>query len=180
MQKEEWKTFTVEGTGKEYLISNRAQVKSKNLKGEWHEHSTYKNNGYRCIPYKKANGKNGLLYLHKIMGDLFVENPHSYKKLKFKNGDFGNCQAHNLEWISPEEAKRMNQAQTKPYDIYENYAPNSKLTPAKVAMIRKRALENEKTGKTSWKRMAKQFGITPRHLWQIRVGEIWKGVKPMG
>ncbi len=179
MIQEEWRTYAVEGTGKEYLISNLAKVKSKNLKGEWHEHSTYKNNGYRCIPYKKADGKNGLLYLHKIMGNLFVLNPHNYKKLKFKNGDPGNCQAHNLEWISPEEAKRMNQAQTKPFDIYENYAPNAKLTPAKVALIKKRALENEKSGKTSWHHMAKQFGISKRHLASIRRGEVWKNVKPM-
>jgi hypothetical protein len=180
MIQEVWKEYVHPGTKKVYNISNMGKVKSTDLSGKEYEHTSYKNNGYRCIPYRKPDGKNGLLYLHKIVANLFVENPSNYKKLHFKNGNSELCRADNLEWISPERARELNQQQTKPYDIYENYAPNSKLTASKVALIKKRALDNEKSGKTSWVHMAKQFGITPRHLWQIRRGEIWGGVKPLG
>lgn len=177
MLKEEWKTYTHPETGKEYQISNFAKVVSLDKDGGKYEHTTYKNNGYRCIPYRKPNGKNGLIYLHKVMGNLFVENPNGYKKLAFKNGDSTNCMASNLKWISAEEAAELNRKQTKPYDIYPNYAPNTKLTTTRVALIKKRIQENEKTEKTRWATMAKQFNITPRHLWQIRTGRIWSGVK---
>lgn len=177
MLTEEWKTYLHPETGKEYQISNFAKVVSLDKDKNKYEHTTYKNNGYRCIPYRKPNGKNGLIYLHKIIGNLFVENPNNYKKLAFKNGDSSNCQAHNLKWISPQEAKELNQKQLKPYDIYPNYAPNTKLSPTRVAIIKKRIAENEKTGKTRWTTLAKQFGITPRHLWRIRTGRVWSGVE---
>ncbi|MEM9897164.1 MAG: NUMOD4 domain-containing protein [Bacteroidota bacterium] len=178
MKKEEWKTYIHPETSKKYQISSFAKVVSKDFAGNKYEHTTYKNNGYRCIPFRKPNGKNGLIYLHKIMANLFVENPHAYKKIKFKNGDSANCMAHNLEWISREEAAEMNRKQLKPYDIYPNYAPNTKLSTARVAIIKKRIRENEKSRKTRWSTLAKQFKISPRHLWQIRTGRIWANVKP--
>ena len=175
-----WKEYKHPETGKLYQISNMGNVKSQGLNGKEYLHTSYKNNGYRCVPFRKPNGKNGLMYLHKIVGNLFVPNPNNYKKLHFINGNSQICRADNLEWISPERARELNQQQTKPYDIYPNFAPNPKLTTSRVALIKKRALENEKSGKTKWTIMARQFGITPRHLWQIRTGRVWPGVKPLG
>ena len=177
MIQEEWKEYIHEETQKKYRISNFGKVKSTNLKGEEYEHTGYKNNGYRCIPYRKPTGKNGLLYVHKIVANLFVENPHGYQKLKFNNGDSANCKVSNMTWISNEEARELNQKRTNPYDIYPNFAPNSKLTSTRVAIIKKRIRENEKSGNTKWSIMAKQFGIHPRHLWLIRKGLIWSGVE---
>lgn len=177
MKTEIWKTYIHEETGKEYQISSFGNVKSKDKDGKLYHHTSYKNNGYRCIPYRKPSGKNGLIYLHKVVAQLFCENPHNYKKLKFVNGDSNNCMAHNIEWISPEEAKKLNQQRTKPYDIYPDYSPNAKLSKSRVAIIKKRIKENERTGKTRWSVLAKQFGINSRHLWQIRTGRIWSNIK---
>ena len=177
-EKEEWKTYVHPDTNKKYSISSLGKVKSKDKEGKEYEHSSYKNNGYRCIPYRKSNGKNGLIYLHKVIADLFVDNPDCYKKLRFLDGNPWNCIASNIKWISPAEAAELNRQQTKPYEIYENYIPNSKISPSKVAIIKKRAIENERTGKTKWTTMAKQFGINTKHLWLIRKGKIWADVEP--
>ena len=167
-----------EETGKVYQISSLGNVKSKGPDKKEYTHTTYKNNGYRCIPVTKANGKNTLLYLHKIVAGLFVENPNKYKRVRFLDGYAGNCQASNLKWISPEEYADMNRKQTKPYDIYPNYTPNAKLTTGKVAIIKKRIQQNEIDHKTRWTVMARQFGIDLKHLWMIRTGKIWAHVKP--
>lgn len=178
MFREEWKEYVLLETGKRYRISNRAIVVSLDKEGKEHHHTLYKNNGYRCIPYRKANGKNGLLYLHKIMAQLFVDNPNNYKKIAFKNGDSTNCQAHNLKWISREEAAYLNSKQVKPYHLNPNHAPNCKLGITRVSIIKKRIKENQKTNRTRWSVMAKQFDITTRHLWMIRTNKIWQNVEP--
>ena len=177
-EKEVGKKYVHPETGKEYNISSLGVVKSKDLDGKEYTHSSYKNNGYRCIPFRKPSGKNGLIYLHKVMANLFVENPNGFKKLKFNDGNPWNCTAANIAWISPEEAAELNRKQTKPYQVYDNYVPNAKITAAKVTIIKKRALENEKTQKTKWTTMAKQFGINTKHLWLIRKGKIWANVEP--
>ena len=178
MIKEIWKEYVHSETGKVYHVSNLANVKSIAKDGSVHVHSHYKNNGYRCIPYQKSTGKRGLIYLHKIIANLFLANPNQYKKVKFENGDTTNCMAHNLKWISAEEAAEMNKKQLKPYDIYPNYAPNSKLSTARVSLIKRRIKENQKAKKTRWTILAKQFNITPRHLWLIRTNKVWSGVEP--
>jgi len=178
MRKEEWKKYVHEETGKTYYISSFAKVKSLNEKGEEYLHTSYTNNGYRCIPYRKPSGKNGLIYIHKIIAKLFVPNPDGHEYLTFINGDSSNCMAHNLKWISKEENRELNRKRPKPYDIYPNYAPHAKLSKARVAIIKKRIIENEKKANTNWNKLAKQFGITPRHLWLIRKNKIWAGIEP--
>ena len=175
---EEWRMYVYPETGKKYQVSSFGNVKSTNAEGKEYEHTTYKNNRYRCIPTTKANGKNTLIYLHKIVADLFVENPNNFRRLVFADGNPENCKATNLKYISDEEFRELNRSRTKPYDIYENYTPNAKLTPSKVAIIKKRALDNERDQKTRWTIMAKQFGIDTKHLWMIRKGIIWGHVKP--
>lgn len=175
---EVWKVYTYPETGKKYYVSNTGLVKSLDNDGKVYVHSTYKNNGYRCIPTTKKNGKNTLIYLHKVIAELFIDNPNHYQRLHFIDENPANCRVDNIKWISPEEYREINRKRTKPYDIYPGYAPNAKLTRAKVAIIKKKALQNEVDQKTRWTVMARQFGINIRHLYMIRKGKIWPDVEP--
>ena len=144
--KELWRDYLHKENRRVYSISNLGHVRSLNGKGELFEHTSYKNNGYRCIPYRKSNGKNGLIYVHKVMLQVWVENPKNYKRYRFIDENYSNCTADNLEWISEELFSSLVKRRSKESFLRSEkrkYPTNSKLTPAKVAIIKKRILENE-------------------------------------
>jgi len=181
---EKWRDYLHRENKKVYSISNKGNVRSLNTKGELYTHTTYKNNGYRCIPYRKANGKNGLIYVHKVMLEVWVENPNNYKRYRFIDGNYSNCTSDNLEWISPELfSSLVQQRSIESFKRSEKrkYPTNSKLSPAKVAIIKKRIRENEnREKKMKWTLLAKQFGIEYAHLYRIRKGQMWANIKEAG
>lgn len=180
--KEEWKDYLHKENRKVYSISNRGNVRSLDSDGNIFHHTAYKNNGYRCIPYRKANGKNGLIYVHKVMLQIWVENPHNYKRYRFINGNYSNCHASNLEWISDELFSSLVKKRSKESFLRSEkrkYPTNAKLSAAKVAVIKKRIIENEKRETPmKWTLLAKQFGIDYAHLYRIRKGHMWAKIEP--
>ena len=179
---EEWRKYTHPETDHNYYISNLGRVRSYNAKGELHSHTAYKNNGYRCIPYRKTNGKNGLIYLHKIMLSIWVDNPNAYKQYRFKDKNYSNCTLIIFDWFSYEIYTSLNSEKTKETLIYRKkrkLVPNSKLSESRVAILKKRIIENEKKeNPMKWTLLAKQFGIKYRQLHSIRTGECWAHVDP--
>lgn len=179
---EEWREYTHTDNNKHYQISNLGNVKSKDAEGKEYLHTSYKNNGYRCIPYRKGSGKNGLIYLHKVMLDVWVENPNNHKRYRFIDGNYSNCKAENLEWISNEVFTSLVSKRSKEsfrYSPKRIYPLTSKLSPARVAILKKRIIENEsREKKMKWTLMAKQFGINYSHLYRIRTGRMWANIKP--
>ncbi len=113
---------------------------------------------------------------------IWVDNPHNYKRYRFIDGNPSNCTATNLEWISNEFFTRLNRErvlETIPQRKMKRVVTHSKLTEARVAILKKHILENEKKKhQTKWKLLAKQFGIKYRQLHSIRRGESWKHVDP--
>ena len=182
LSSEDWRKYTHPETNHTYYISNLGDVRSYTVKGELHTHTSYKNNGYRCIPYRKNNGKNGLIYLHKIMLSVWVENPNEYGRYRFIDGNPSNCTVANLEWISNELFTSLNSERVKETLIYRKkrrLVTNSKLTEGRVAILKKRIIENEKKDHPmKWKLIAKQFGIKYGQLHSIRKGESWTHVNP--
>ncbi len=177
---EQWRDYLHSENRKVYSISNHGNVRSMDSKGDLYHHTGYKNNGYRCIPYRKANGKSGLIYVHKVMLQVWVKNPEGYKRYRFKDGNYSNCTAENLEWISNEEfsslVKQRSKESFKKSDK-RKFPLNSKLSPSKVAIIKKRIQENEnREKKMKWTLLAKQFGINYTHLYRIRKGQMWANI----
>ncbi|MEM6736142.1 MAG: NUMOD4 domain-containing protein [Bacteroidota bacterium] len=179
---ERWRDYLHEENRKAYSISNLGNVRSLDANGNLYTHTTYKNNGYRCIPYRKSNGKNGLIYVHKIMLQVWVENPNDYKRYRFIDRNFSNCSANNLEWISDEFFSLLVRQRSKESFIHSpkrKYPLNAKLSPGKVAIIKKRIKENENRDKVmKWSLLAKQFGINYSHLYRIRKGQMWADIEP--
>lgn len=180
--KEVWKDYLHKENRKVYSISNLGRVRSLNAEGNLYLHTSYKNNGYRCIPYRKSNGKNGLIYVHKIMLQIWVDNPNDYKRYRFIDGNYSNCCADNLEWISNELFRSINSERSKKsfkVSPKRKYPLNSKLSPGRVAILKKRIIENEKREKKmKWTLLAKQFGINYSHLYRIKTGKMWANIKP--
>jgi hypothetical protein len=176
--KEEWELYEDENLRSKFLISNRGQVKSipandpenpKLLKG-------YRNAGYPCIPTRKKDGKNTLIYVHKLVAKLFVVNPEDHKKIIHLDGNKSNARADNLKWVSQEEfnTNQKKLAQSK-YTPPKGVARNAKLTEAQVRILKRKIFDPNR--KTRYKILAKQFGVSLGTIFAIKRGERWKNVK---
>lgn len=44
-------------------------------------------------------GQGNITYAHRLIADVFVDNPNGYTKIRFKNGNRSDCRADNLEWV---------------------------------------------------------------------------------
>lgn len=171
---EEWKEYVDPNLRSKFLISNLGRVKSVRsnnpepllLKG-------YKNMNYHAIPTRKLDGKKTLVYVHKLVAQLFVENPNNYTKILFKNYNRSDCKASNLKWASEEEYKKFReQYHRSAYWYNPNHKPNSKLTTTQVMRLRK--MINDPNRKTRYKIIAKQFNINIGTLFSIKRGDSWK------
>lgn len=175
---EEWKVWESEEIRNKFLVSSYGEVKSlyfdppKLLKH-------YKNMGYRAIPTRKKDGKNTLIYVHKVVAELFVPNPENHEKIIFIDENKGNPEAYNLKWVNNEEFKaHMSKFHKSAYTYNEDFTPNNKLTRTQVAVIKKMMLDPKR--KTRVKMIAKQFGVSIGTIFSIKRGDSWKHVKPAG
>jgi len=176
-EQEEWKEYDDPELRSKFLISNHGRVKSLNphrkqpklLKG-------YKNMGYHAIPTRREDGKNTLVYVHKLVAKMFVPNPNGYEKIIFADFDRSNCKASNLKWVSLEEYRNYRKKfQRSAYYYNPNHKPNAKLSPTDVIKLRK--MINDPNRKTRYKIIAKQFGINIGTLFAIKRGDSWKDLK---
>ena len=175
--REEWKEYQEDDLRSKFLISNYGRVKSITSTNPDSPIllSGYKNAGYHAIPTRKIDGKNTLRYVHKLVADLFVSNPDGHKKIIFVDRDRSNCKARNLKWVSNDEYKAYRQEFAKSaYDYKPDFKPNSKLTSAKVKILKK--MIHDPNRKTRYKIIAKRFGITVGTLFSIKRGDSWKEI----
>lgn len=174
-----WKDFEREDLRSKFKISNFGRVLSypSNSPDDPILLSGYKNAGYHAIPTKKKDGKNTLIYIHKLVAALFVDNPNEFKKLVFKDRDRTNCHASNLKWVGKEEYADYMRERKSIYDYKPDFKPNTKLTPTKVAILKKMIHDPER--KTRYKIIAKRFGINITTLFAIKRGDSWKEIKPL-
>lgn len=90
-----WKE--VKGTDGLYLISDTGKVFSartnKILKTGYRD-------GYEHIELN-INGKATKHYIHRLVAEAFIPNPHGYELVNHKDEDPGNNRADNLEWCTP-------------------------------------------------------------------------------
>lgn len=175
---EQWKVWEHEDIRNKFLVSNYGEVKSlyfdppKPLKH-------YKNMGYRAIPTRKVDGKNTLIYVHKIVGEIYVPNPDNHTHLIFLDGNKGNPADYNLKWVDKETFKEhMSKFHKTAYDYNKEFTPNNKLSRTQVAIIKK--MMNDPNRKTRVRLIAKQFGVTVGTIFSIKRGDSWKHVKPAG
>ena len=174
-----WKEYSRKELRSKFKISSFGRVISypANNPGNPILLSGYKNAGYHAIPTKKIDGKNTLIYIHKIVAELFVPNPNNYKKLVFRDRNRSNCQASNLQWMSKEEFADVMRERKNIYYYKPDHKPNPKLTPTKVAMLKK--MINDPNRKTRYKIIAKRFGIDIGTLFSIKRGDSWPEVEAL-
>ena len=135
-------------------------------------------NGYEVINIRLANGKKTTRYLHKIVAQLFIENPENKNFVTHLDFNKENNHVDNLQWMTYSELGKHhdnNPLVIKGKENRKKNIPYSKLSEAKVKLIKRKIFDPNR--KTRLKMIAKQFGISEMQLWRIKSGENWGHVK---
>jgi len=156
-------------TGMRYAITNYGRIiaftdeveNGKILKGS--KTATYPSITLRV----KGNPK--VFYIHRLVASYFLRQPSKeYKIVIHRNHNKEDNHYQNLQWVTDEHAKRHNRVYKQ-----ENELGNYKLTESRVKLIKGKLLN----GKTRYKMIAKQFGVSEGHIYKIKNGIAWKQVK---
>ena len=59
--------------------------------------------GYLCSRLKDYFGKTKTLFIHRLVGEAFIENPENKQTINHKDGNKHNNYVENLEWCSYSE-----------------------------------------------------------------------------
>lgn len=180
LKNEVWKKVKLPSShnSKNYYISNRARLKSVDTKSK-SERLINPNKdrvGFFRVTIRGKNQKNHALYIHKLVGENFVDKAsRKHKYLIHKNLDRGNNKLSNLKWVDNED---HNKYVKQRYELI-GYVPGPrsgkpKLTAKQVARIKRYLL----TGRLKKKAIAEKYGVSHTQINRIERGENWKHVKP--
>lgn len=83
-----------------YFISNYGRVKSS--KTEKIKTLRFNEDGYVVVSLCSDNKSKKVFRVHRLVGELFCENPNDYPQINHKDGDKQNNVYTNLEWVTAE------------------------------------------------------------------------------
>lgn len=128
-----------------------------------------RSNGYADITVTLGSRESRKTFkVHRIVAQVFLPNPDNLPQINHKDGNKLNNSISNLEWCDQshniQEAFRTGLMHG--HGIVGSKNSNAKLDDDKVIYIRSSNASN--------KELAKQFGVSPNSISQIRLGKTWK------
>jgi len=158
----------------QYKISNYGRVlKLKyNPDGELFNPSLL--NGYPVFSAIKKNKKSALVYIHRAVAELFLDNPENKPYVIHLDHKKDNNHVDNLKFVSRKELTKhnlLNPAVIASKERTKHTPKYSKLTAGRVRLIKQKIFDPNR--KTRMRIIAKQFGISEMQLYRIKSGENW-------
>jgi len=168
--REVWKSFSRSNWKKkqQFEVSNKGNVyeDKKNLKGK--PTKFYKLGGYEVFCCTKVDGKTNLIYTHRIVAELFLEQDSEKTYVIHKDFNKLNNDIGNLKYVTRKELYAHN---AKNPAVIKKYPTYSKLNAGRVRIIKRKIFDPNR--KTRMRIIAKQFGISEMQLYRIKSGENW-------
>ena len=167
--KQEWKKIDTEGLTLKgyYKVSNKGGVIRGYKDGSEIRINPKLVNGYECISLRKkekddkGRNRSKLVYVHRAVAELFIDNPNDKPYVIHKDFDVLNNEMDNLAWATNEERAANN-------------SKNPRIQ-ASVKIIKKKILDPKR--RTRMRIIAKQHGISMSQLYRIKNGQNWAHVK---
>ena len=159
-------------TMKEFQISNLGRVRSRK-NGDWRILKPTYVKGYLQIELS-ANGKCRKFAVHVLVAKAFIPNPKNKPMVNHKDTNQMNCQANNLEWVTPSENTKhaFDNNLIKTHQGIENY--NSKLSKEDVLYIRKNYIPYDKEfGMTA---LTRKFPVNMRTMMEVIQYKTYKNI----
>lgn len=174
---EEWKGFSLPNNidGETFKISSYGRVLRKFTEtAENKPYSAKPVNGYEVVNFRIKNKKKVTRYLHKLVADLFLENPDNKSFVIHLDYNKKNNSINNLKWVNRSELTLHhfnNPEVIKGKQKRKENLPYSKLSEAKVRLLKRKIFDPNR--RTRLKMIARQFGISEMQLYRIKTGENW-------
>ena len=173
--KEEWRS--VVGYEGYYEVSNSGGVRSVGRK-HWNGHAWWYRNGIMLKPQMNDKGyyivslsRNSIVCptrVHRLVAKVFIENKCDKPFINHKDGNKVNNHLDNLEWCTPLENVR-HAIKNK---FHDPALSGSKFSRDEVKKIR----VEYKYSKTSHRKMAKKYNVTPTTIYNLLNFKTWKNV----
>jgi len=160
---------------KKYFISQFGRVKSidKTTKKESLLSGTKDHRGYQRITSRTKEGIE-TTFIHKEVARAFVKKGKAKRPFVLhKDFDKTNNKHSNLKWMDRDEMNTYLKKKWEHFDYERKQGGRSKLTEAKVAMIKKYLQK----GKWTKKRIAEKYNISSTQIKRIETGENWGHVE---
>ena len=119
--------------------------------------------------YHKGNKK--LTYIHRMVAETYIPNPHNKPQVNHKDGDKTNNHVSNLEWSTSSENIEHAFRIGLRVDKGENHY-SSKLTKSDIEYIRTNYKPRDK--KYGNRELAKYFNVSPSCITHITKQKNWK------
>ena len=160
-----------------YEVSDGGRVRRwKITKQEWKEVKTtsYRNNKYLMFTVSK-NGDHTKLYLHRILGQLFIpnDNPKEFTDICFTDGLCTNTVVSNLYWSNQKERMGRRKKEGK----YHTEGHNVKLTEQAVRDIRSKWMNRLWEPCMTHKEFAVHYGVHPWSIYACIKRITWKHIQ---
>lgn len=125
------------------------------------------NSGYKVVGLRR-DGKTKAYKVHRLVAMAFISNPQNKPYVNHKDGDKGNCNVNNLEWVTAKE----NSTHASLTGLLKNVSGEDhgmcKLSKEYVLYI--------KSSNLSSKELGNMFSVSHYHINAIRRGEKWAKV----
>ena len=175
-ESEEWRD--VPGFAGIYQTSNKGRVRSIDRQGETCYGATRnltgkvvaKTGGKREY-LRVSTRKYGVMFVHRLVALTWIPNPLSLPVINHIDGDKQNNHPSNLEWCT--QAHNVTHAiktgLTKKAHLKKgDLSISAKLTEKKVAEIKKRLIDGERSVD-----LAREFGVVKGTIGEIKAGRSW-------
>ncbi|MAP54225.1 HNH endonuclease [Altibacter sp.] len=156
-----------------YKISNHGRVLKFKFDPDGKLLKPYVLGGYEVFSVMKKSGKTDLVYVHRAVAALFLEEEEKPYVIH-KDYDKRNNLPSNLAYVDKMELAAHNKKNPLVIKAKKKAQLNpkySKLSPGKVRMIKRKIFDPNR--KTRMRLIAKQFGISEMQLYRIKSGENW-------
>ena len=110
-------------------------------------------------------------YVHRLVGEVWVPNPHNYQDVDHIDFDRTNCKADNLQWIDHKENIHRSHAVGHYRGMKGSKNPNALVEEATVISMR----QDYANGMTRYA-IGKKYGVSWTQTDRICKGESWHNV----
>lgn len=123
---EQFKFLYINGEKTTFMISSKGRLFSTNYNksGEIKQLKTQLNKDLHESVVIKFKGKNYAVRIHRLVAEAFIPNPDNKPEVHHMDGNSLNNDYNNLQWVTPEEHKKL----TK--DLHQYSSQNGEASPA--------------------------------------------------